>query len=187
MQQLPPFRSDALRRRLVEASITHCNTPWIASLILVFSIHRKWRAASQISDCSDNPTKNSGGLRNQEIMVASLNHETVRSNDTEIFRATSPYPFVLHVMWRHLAGITLSHVCSQPNSRACSTYLRPWKPLHSSHCCILLNIKTPSFLLGHVERKPPILCPSCTDAITVIRGHSISGGKSSENPTVHIF
>jgi hypothetical protein len=41
-----------------------------------------------------------------------------------------------YVMWCHLAGTTLSHVCSQPNFRTCSTHLWALKPLHSSHCCI---------------------------------------------------
>jgi hypothetical protein len=49
----------------------------------------------------------------------------------------------------HLAQITLSHVCFQPNSRACCTYLWPWKPHYFSHCCILLDIKTSVFCSGH--------------------------------------
>jgi hypothetical protein len=49
------------------------------------------KVAGRVStrDSSDNPTKNSRELRNQEILVASLNHETVRLDNAEKFHATS--------------------------------------------------------------------------------------------------
>jgi hypothetical protein len=77
-----------------------------------FSVHPKWRAMSQIHDSSDNTTQNSQGLRNQEILAADLNHKSMRLDNAETFCATSTYLFMQYVMWRHLAGTTLSHVRS---------------------------------------------------------------------------
>jgi hypothetical protein len=122
-------------RRSVKSSITRCNT----SLMLALSSSKVTDRVSH-TRLFTQTHKNSRGLRNQEILAANLNHETVRLDDAEIFRATSRYSFVQCVTWRHLAGTILSHVCSQPNSRVCYTYLRPWKCLHSSHCCRLLNV-----------------------------------------------
>jgi hypothetical protein len=74
--------------------------------------------------------------------VASLNHETVRSDDAETFLATSPYSFVQYVMWRHLAE-PHCRMCipNQTPVHALRTYVLQ-KPLHSSYCCIQIEIKT---------------------------------------------
>lgn len=88
-----------------------------------------------------------GSLRNQEILVASLNRKTMRL-DMEAFCAASPYSYVQYVMWHHLAGTTLSHVCLHPSAHALCLCLWPWKSLLSPHCCILLIIEMSVFSAG---------------------------------------
>jgi hypothetical protein len=113
--KFPPSSVSLTWRRLVKSCIARLwYWPWV---------HPKWRAASGIRDSSNNHTKNIQGIRNQAILAAGSTHETVRLDDAESFRATFSYSFVQYVMWRHLAGTILSHVCSQPNSRASCTYL----------------------------------------------------------------
>lgn len=105
------------------------------------------------SGSADGPTKSSRYLRNQEILVASLNHET-RSDDAETFCATSQHSLVT---LRHHAGTTLSYVRYQPNSGVFSTYLRPWKHFNPSNYCIILNIKNISHQYSLPD--PACLCP----------------------------
>jgi hypothetical protein len=101
-------------RHLVKSSIMLCNTSWIASLILPLS------SSKVAGHVSDKPTKDGRRMRNQEILVASLNHETVRLDHVETFCATSPYSIMQYVMWCHLAGTTLSHVF--PTKLLCMLY-----------------------------------------------------------------
>jgi hypothetical protein len=79
-------------------------------------------------------------------MHSKLSSKIVLCLNNRLFREKTPYR-------QHDAPPSwLSLVCSQPNSHTCSVYLCPWKSLHSSHCCILLNIETSVFSTGPSTR-----------------------------------
>jgi hypothetical protein len=130
-------------RHLMKSSITRCNASRIASLILALSSSKVAGCHPKYVTLHITPQKYLG-LRNHEILVATKNHKSVRLTNMGTFYATSPHSFVQYVIWHHISGTTMMHVCSQ--RPASSTYLRPWKSLHSLFCCTLLNIKTWVFL-----------------------------------------
>lgn len=139
---MPPLFSDALLKVLSEIIhhtyiVTHyVSLVWYWPCVIQFGRLHLEHATRKII-----PPKIKSGLRNQGILAATFSHDTMRLDDVKTFCVTSSYLFMQYVMWFHLAGIILLHVCSQANSCACCIYLWPWKPLHSSHCFILLNKK----------------------------------------------
>lgn len=110
-------------------------------------VHPKQWSASQICNSSDNPTKYSQKLRNQEILAAILNHEIVTLDSAETFWI-SPYSFVQYVMCC-LAGTTLLHyVPSQASVHALHVHsLVPPTVLNMSFFGTLLLLSHMTFVL----------------------------------------